>query len=143
MCRFCPSSFHLANRICFCVLVQDASEAIKAKVAKRLSRLPEVVQKKAGHRASKMTGPKKIAQHVSPKLIQQLSESMKTRGVTVDMKEIFQDGLYLVFRIRVVHVNPVILANGYSGLSRFVQWFISSMGHDLKKTIEEEYRKWG
>ena len=129
------------NFLCCACLVQDASEAIKAKVAKSLSRLPAVVQKKAGHRASKMTAPNRIAQLVSPRLIRQLSERMKEKGVTVEIKEIFQDGFYIVFRLRVVHVNPVILANEYSGLAGFVQWFLSGMGHEFKKTIEEQYRK--
>lgn len=66
---------------------------------------------------------------------------MKLKGVTVDMKEIFQDGPYLVFRLRVVHVNSVMLAEEFTAMSGFVKWFISSMGENFQKVIEEEYRK--
>lgn len=125
-----------------CFIVQDASEAIKAKVAKSLSRFPTVVQQKAGQRASKVTTPDRIAKQVSPRLIRQLSERMKKKGVTVDIKEIFQDGFYLVFEICVRHVDSFILANGFSGISGFIQWFISGMGHDVQKMIEEDYRKY-
>lgn len=88
-----------------------------------------------------MTAPKRIAQQASPILIQQLPESMREKGVTVEMKEIYQEGAYLVFRIRVVHVDPVILAKAYAALSGVVHWVLTSMGEKFQKSIEEDYCK--
>jgi hypothetical protein len=106
--------------------------------------LPERVKNRAAKRAGKLTKPRRIAQQVSRKMLKKIPDGMKEKGVTVDMEEIFLEGPYIVFQMRVVHVNALVLTNDrMESFSDFVQWFMASVGEDWQQTIEGEYCKWG
>lgn len=123
------------------MLVEDGTEAVKAKVAKRLKMLPVNVQNKAAKTASELTTPKRLAKQVSPELLRRVPARLKQKGVTVDMEEIFREGPYIVFQLRVLHVDSVILAEDLMGCSTIVRWLVGSVGQGLQRTMEEEYCK--
>lgn len=130
-------------------IVQDGSQAVKAKVAKRLALLPSPVKNHAAQRASTMTTTKKITQHLSQKLQKKLPLEMKERGITVDMEELFREGPYVVLQLRILHVDTVVLAASTKknktdepdGFSKLVQWFIVTFGEGFQKAIEDEFCK--
>lgn len=75
-------------------------------------------------------------------MMKQIPEEMKKKGVTVRMQEIFREGTYIVFQLRVVHVDTMILTNHrMQSFSDFVQWFMTSVGKEWQETIEGEYCK--
>lgn len=102
--------------------------------------LPEQVKNQAARRASELTTPSMLAQKTSSKLLRKIPIIMKEKGLTVDMEEIYREGPYLIFYLRVLHVDPVVLADDM-GISGIVQWLLSSVGEGMQRTIEKDYCK--
>ena len=82
-----------------------------------------------------------LAQQVSSKLLRKVSMKMKEKGVTVGMEEIFREGPYIVFQLRVSHVDTVVLTHTLKVISGLVQWLVTSLGKDFQRTTEKEYCK--
>ena len=122
-------------------IVQDGTEAVKAKVAKRLKLLPVPVQNTAARTASELTTPKMLAKQVSLELLRKVPACLKQKGITVDMEEIFREGPYVLFQLRVLHVDTVTMAEDLMGHSSLVRWLVGHVSVGLQRTLEEEYCK--
>lgn len=121
------------------VTIQDGTEAVKAKVAKRLKLLPVPVQNTAARTASELTTPKMLAKQVSLELLRKVPACLKKKGITVDMEEIFREGPYILFQLRVLHVDTVMLAEDLMGHSSLVRWLVGHVSEGLQRTLEEDY----
>lgn len=136
-------SAEILNYVSHDLLVQDGKEAVKAKIEKRLAIFPASIKKQAARKASELTTPRMLAKQTGPKLMRKIPQSMKAKGVTIDMEEIFHEGPYMVFQLRVLHVDTVLLTRGVmEGFVDLIQWVLASVGEDLQLTIEREYCKY-
>ena len=120
-------------------IVEDGTEAVKAKVAKRLKLLPVPVQNTAARTASELTTTKMLAKQVSLELLRKVPAGLKKKGITVDMEEIFREGPYILFQLRVLHVDTVTMAEDLMGHSSLVRWLVGHVSEGLQRTLEEEY----
>lgn len=142
-----PENAALADReVLFLNLtVQDGTAAVKARVEKHLSKLPKPLMKQAARRASCFATPGMVAQYLSQRMIMKLPRKMKEKGVTVELEEVFREGPYVVLKLDVIHVDPIVLTSSKQNpdetdtISGMVQWFLEAMGENFQKTIEEEY----
>ena len=70
------------------ITVHNVSEAVKARVTKRLEKaviVPNAVINQAAQRASGMTSPNYVAQALSQTLCKKLPEKLQKKGVTIKM----------------------------------------------------------
>lgn len=82
-----------------------------------------------------------LAKQVSLDLLRKVPASLKKKGITVDMEEIFREGPYMLFQLRVLHVDTVTIAEDLMGHSSLVRWLVGHVGEGLQRTLEEEYCK--
>jgi hypothetical protein len=135
----------LENAHEFCSLVRDGSEAVKARVSKRLEKsiFLRPVKNHAAQAASDLTTPKMVVQQLSQQMMRKLPKKMKEKGLTVEMEEVFREGPFVVLQLQVIHVDTVALAARKSkeddALSSMIQWFLNLMGAGYQKNLEEDY----
>ena len=74
--------------------VRDGSEAVKAKVSKKLAKLnlPRQFRNHAAKRASDLASPKLVAKSVGPAMCRKLPKKMLDMGLTVEVEEVFREG---------------------------------------------------
>ena len=130
------------------VTVVDPKAAIKQKVSEKVenSRLPNIMAKPAGSIASNIASSSKVAEMISKKLPEKIPRKMKQKGITSEVKEVFREGPYVVFELKVIHVDTVKLAKVQSQevardpwlLASWVRWFMDLIGSSNQKSLEEE-----
>ena len=105
--------------------------------------MPKQVKNQAARGASSLTNAGIVAQQVSQKLLKEIPKGVKEKGVTVNIEELFREGPYMVFQVRVVHVDVLALTHAkMESFSDFIQWFMASVGKDWQQTIEGDYCEW-
>lgn len=122
--------------------MNNVSEAVKARVTKKLERavlLPNAMIDQAAQTASAFTTPRFVAQSLSQVLCKKLPEKMKRKGVTVKMEEVFRENTFVVLRLTVIHVNPLILTSAWAEMG--MTWILETMGASNRKKVEDDYRK--
>jgi hypothetical protein len=105
----------VAASVLLLLLVRDASLAIQAKVSKKVAEkmgnFPGPMKDKASQRlaevASKRITPSKVASQLGGKLMKKMPKKMKQKGLTVEIKQVFCEGPYVVLELQVQHVDMV------------------------------------
>ena len=126
-------------------IVQDGTAAVKARVEKHLSKLPNPLKRHAARQASGLATSGMVAQYLSQRMITKLPRKMKEKGVTIKLEEVFREGPYIVLELEVIHVDSIALTGNKhypdmtDAISWMVQWFLEAMGPDFQKSIEEDY----
>jgi hypothetical protein len=124
------------------VTVHDVSEAVKARVTKKLERaviVPNAVINQAAQRAGDMTSPKYVAQALSQTLCKKLPEKLQKNGVTVKMAEVYRENNFVVLQLQVIHVNPLTMASSWSEIG--IGWILDSMSASFRQMFEDDYRE--
>jgi hypothetical protein len=123
--------------------VHNVSEAVKARVTKRLERavmIPNSVKAQAAQQAGNMTSPKYVAQALAQTLCKKFPERMEKQGVTVEMEEVFREHTFVVLQLTIKHVNPLTMMTSAwteSGLS----WLLEAMGPSNREQMEGSFCK--
>jgi hypothetical protein len=124
------------------LLVNNVSEAVKARVAKKLERaviLPNAMIDQAAQTASVFTTPRYVAQSLSQVICKKLPEKMKQKGVTVKLEEVFRENTFVVLQLTVLHVDAMILTAAWAEMG--MTWILETMGASNRKKVENDYRK--
>jgi hypothetical protein len=122
--------------------VNDVSEAVKARVTKKLERsvlLTNAMIDQAAQTASAFTSPRFVAQTLSQVLCKKLPEKLKKKGVTVKMEEVFRENTFVVLQLCVVHVDALTLTAAWAEMG--ISWILETMGASNRKRFEDDYRK--
>ena len=106
--------------------------------------LPKPVKNQAARRASEMTTPRMLVHQLSQAILEKIPEECKQKGITVEMEEVYREGPFIVFQLRVLHVDAVVLSNDLTSESfaSFVQWCVESMGEEWQESLEKDYCEW-
>ena len=127
-------------------LVQNVSEAVKDRVTAKLERakvIPNVVVAQAAQTASEFTSPKYLTQKMSAQICKQIPEKLKSKGIDSKMEEMFRENTFAVLELRVINVDPMILAqaseSAWTGAG--LSCFLDCIGASNRKYFEEEYRE--
>jgi hypothetical protein len=136
------------------VVIEDASEAIKAGVSEKIEdcNLPSKLKKRLRHigkfAADKISAAR-IVNKMAPKMVKEMPVKMKKKGLTVHAEEVFRDGAFFVIQMQVQHVDAAVmleakqLAGDEVGQERFavkfVRWFLGAMGVTLADTVQTDY----
>jgi hypothetical protein len=141
------------------VVIQDASEAIKAGVCQKLedSNLPPGLKKRLAKHVGKLAADRvsasKIVEKMSPKMVETMPVKMKKKGLTVHAEEVFRDGPYYVIMMQVQHVDAAAMMEAKQLAEkaekeseeadsvgvRFVKWILSIMGMTLVDSVQKDY----
>lgn len=139
------------------VVIEDASEAIRAGVSQKIedSSLPPKIKtrlaKHVGQFAADYVKAAKVVSRMAPKMVEEMPIKMKKKGLTVHAKEVFRHGPFFVIQIQVQHVNAAVMMeakkmagkNGFGGNDtialRVIKWMLSCTGVTLADTVQTDY----
>jgi hypothetical protein len=111
-------------------------------VTKKLERakvIPNSVVAHAAQTVSELTSKKYVAQALSDIICKQISVELKEKGIDARMEEVFRENTFVVLQLRLVHVDPLILASEWTEAA--ISWVLESIGASYRKSFEETYRK--
>ena len=124
-------------------LVHSVSEAVKDHVTKKLERakvIPNSMVAQAAQTASELfASPKYVAQTLSDRICKRIPEELKKKGIDARMEEVFRENTFAVLQLRLVHVDPLVLAAAWTGAG--LSCFLDCIGASNRKIFEEEYRE--
>jgi hypothetical protein len=139
---------YLSSRWLFCsspiiIIVHNVTEAVKARVSKKLERavmIPNAVKNQAAQQAGQLTSPKYVTHILAQTLCKKVPENLQKQGVTVQMDEVFREHTYVVLQLNIKHVNPLtMISSAWTETS--LSWLLDSMGASNRKKVEEGYRE--
>jgi hypothetical protein len=123
-------------------IVHSVSEAVREQVTKKLERayvIPNSVVAHAAQTVSELTSKKYVAQALSDIICKQIPVELKEKGIEARMEEVFRENTFVVLQLRLVHVDPLILASEWTEAG--ISWVLESIGASYRKSFEETYRK--
>ena len=124
------------------ITVHSVSEAVKARVTKRLERavvIPNAIIAQTAQTAGELTSPKYVAQALGQVICKMFPEKLQKKGVTVKMQEVFRENTFVVLQLKVIHVNPLTMASAWS--EQGINFILDSLGATTRKRFEDDYRK--
>lgn len=130
------------NHLYLNLIVNNVSEAVKARVTKKLERaviLPNAMIDQAAQTACAFTSPRFVAQTLSQVLCKKLPDKLKKKGVTVTMEEVFRENTFVVLHLVVTHVDTLALTSAWAEMG--ITWILETMGASYRKKFEDDYRK--
>lgn len=124
------------------LVVHSVSEAVREQVTKKLERakvIPNSVVAHAAQTVCELTSRKYVAQALSDIICKQIPVELKKKGIDARMEEVFRENTFVVLQLRLVHVDPLILASEWTEAG--ISWVLESIGASYRKSFEETYRK--
>lgn len=139
------------------VVIEDASEAIKAGVSEKLeeSNLPPGLKRRiakyVGKLAADRVSASQIVDAMAPKMVATMPVKMRKKGLTVHAEEVFRDGPYFVIMMQVQHVDAAVMMEAKqlaekdevpkdeSWTVRFVKWLLSILGMNIVDSVQTDY----
>jgi hypothetical protein len=139
------------------VVIEDASEAIKAGVSQKLedSNLPPGLKRRlakyVGTLAADRVSVSQIVDTMAPRMVKTMPVKMRKKGLTIHAEEVFRDGPYFVIMMQVQHVDAAVLMeakqlaekhelpNDESWTVRFVKWLLSVLGMHIIDSVQTDY----
>lgn len=100
------------------ILLHDASEAVKDKVAAKVkkSRIPFPLKESVANRAAALmtwdtlSTASKVVDKMGPRLCHDIPTKMSKKGIQVHVENVYSEGNYLVLELQVQHVDAIVMA---------------------------------
>ena len=158
MSKTCPASILEHRSVLYVnVVIEDASEAIKAGVSEKLeeSNLPPALTRRlakyAGRLAADRVSASQIVDTMAPRMVKTMPEKLRKKGLTIHAEEAFRDGPYFVIMMQVQHVDAAVmieakqfaheheLTDDESCTVKFVKWLLSVLGVHFVDRVQTDY----